>query len=130
MFYPFKWKKKNPTIGTQDKGGDSSIKTNIIIFSNSSACSIIFIYFLIRILALEENFLLQFQMDVSIVCNILSDENMRLIISLISYVLLFIWIFSSAISVIFSKACSKEERKRDFDKIFAHYDVVSTVIHW
>uniref|UniRef100_A0A673CZ15 Secretagogin n=1 Tax=Sphaeramia orbicularis TaxID=375764 RepID=A0A673CZ15_9TELE len=40
---------------------------------------------LARILALEENFLLQFEMD----------------------------------------ACSKEERKRDFDKIFDHYDVVS-----
>uniref|UniRef100_A0A8C4EVE2 Secretagogin n=1 Tax=Dicentrarchus labrax TaxID=13489 RepID=A0A8C4EVE2_DICLA len=38
------------------------------------------------ILALDENFLLQFQMD----------------------------------------ACSKEERKRDFDKIFAHYDVSKT----
>ncbi|XP_036929902.1 secretagogin-like [Acanthopagrus latus] len=41
---------------------------------------------LARILALEENFLLQFQMD----------------------------------------ACGKEERKRDFDKIFAHYDVSKT----
>lgn len=41
---------------------------------------------LARILALEENFLLQFHMD----------------------------------------ACSKEERKRDFDKIFAHYDVSKT----
>lgn len=29
----------------------------------------------------------------------------------------------------FSKACSKEERKRDFEKIFNHYDVVSTVIN-
>nr|XP_014352397.1 PREDICTED: secretagogin [Latimeria chalumnae] len=41
---------------------------------------------LARILALEENFLLQFKMD----------------------------------------ACSKEERKRDFEKIFAHYDVSKT----
>ncbi|CAJ1061752.1 secretagogin [Xyrichtys novacula] len=41
---------------------------------------------LARILALEENFLLQFQMDAS----------------------------------------SKEERKRDFDKIFSHYDVSKT----
>ncbi|XP_020490238.1 secretagogin [Labrus bergylta] len=41
---------------------------------------------LARILALEENFLLQFQMD----------------------------------------ACSKEERWRDFDKIFTHYDVSKT----
>uniref|UniRef100_H2TKC0 Secretagogin n=1 Tax=Takifugu rubripes TaxID=31033 RepID=H2TKC0_TAKRU len=41
---------------------------------------------LARILALENNFLLQFKMD----------------------------------------ACSKEDRKRDFDKIFAHYDVSKT----
>uniref|UniRef100_A0A8C6NP96 Secretagogin n=1 Tax=Nothobranchius furzeri TaxID=105023 RepID=A0A8C6NP96_NOTFU len=41
---------------------------------------------LARILALEENFLLQFQMD----------------------------------------ACSKEDRKRDFEKIFDHYDVSKT----
>uniref|UniRef100_A0A3B4ZEE0 Secretagogin n=2 Tax=Stegastes partitus TaxID=144197 RepID=A0A3B4ZEE0_9TELE len=41
---------------------------------------------LARILALQENFLLQFQMD----------------------------------------ACSKEERKRDFEKIFDHYDVSKT----
>ncbi|MGH0122589.1 UNVERIFIED_CONTAM: hypothetical protein FKN15_033680 [Acipenser sinensis] len=40
---------------------------------------------LARILALQENFLLQFKMD----------------------------------------ACSKGDRKRDFEKIFAHYDVVS-----
>uniref|UniRef100_A0A7N8XVT7 Secretagogin n=1 Tax=Mastacembelus armatus TaxID=205130 RepID=A0A7N8XVT7_9TELE len=44
---------------------------------------------LARILALEENFLLQFQIN----------------------------------------ACSKEERKRDFQKIFDHYDVVSTPTH-
>ncbi|XP_012659907.1 secretagogin [Otolemur garnettii] len=41
---------------------------------------------LARILALQENFLLQFKMD----------------------------------------ACSTEERKRDFEKIFAHYDVSKT----
>uniref|UniRef100_A0A803YMJ2 EF-hand domain-containing protein n=1 Tax=Meleagris gallopavo TaxID=9103 RepID=A0A803YMJ2_MELGA len=40
-----------------------------------------------QILALQENFLLQFKMD----------------------------------------ACSTEERKRDFEKIFAHYDVVTDV---
>nr|XP_012313957.1 secretagogin isoform X1 [Aotus nancymaae] len=44
---------------------------------------------LARILALQENFLLQFKMD----------------------------------------ACSSEERKRDFEKIFAHYDVVSVFLY-
>uniref|UniRef100_A0A7N6A446 Secretagogin n=1 Tax=Anabas testudineus TaxID=64144 RepID=A0A7N6A446_ANATE len=53
-----------------------------IQFTHNKIC----ILFLIRILALEENFLLQFRMD----------------------------------------ACSKEERKRDFEKIFAHYDVSKT----
>uniref|UniRef100_A0A3Q1JUU3 Secretagogin n=1 Tax=Anabas testudineus TaxID=64144 RepID=A0A3Q1JUU3_ANATE len=42
------------------------------------------------------------------------------------YVLLFLSIFFYATSLLFSKACSKEERKRDFEKIFAHYDVSKT----
>uniref|UniRef100_A0A665T709 Secretagogin-like n=1 Tax=Echeneis naucrates TaxID=173247 RepID=A0A665T709_ECHNA len=53
---------------------------------NSNTPCKICLSFSIRILALEENFLLQFQMD----------------------------------------ACSKEERKRDFEKIFDHYDVNKT----
>lgn len=78
----------------------------------------IFLCFSIRILALEENFLLQFQIDVSV-----------------SFIL-FVWwkhgarswCISLKIHLIYIslKACSKEERKKDFDKIFAHYDVVST----
>lgn len=51
---------------------------NILLFNNLNSCSIYF-SFTIRILALEENFLLQFQMDVSaLLLFIWLMENMRL----------------------------------------------------
>uniref|UniRef100_A0A3B4UT83 Secretagogin n=1 Tax=Seriola dumerili TaxID=41447 RepID=A0A3B4UT83_SERDU len=59
---------------------------NIFLFDSSDTPCKVCMSLSIRILALEENFLLQFQMD----------------------------------------ACSKEERKRDFEKIFDHYDVSKT----
>lgn len=39
--------------------------------------------------------------------------------------------FISSVSIVlmcWSQACSQEDRKRDFEKIFAHYDVVSWIL--
>ncbi|NXD16801.1 SEGN protein, partial [Nothocercus nigrocapillus] len=58
----------------------------IVVPKRVSSGQIVIYISLFRILALQENFLLQFKMD----------------------------------------ACSTEERKRDFEKIFAHYDVSKT----
>ncbi|KAJ6664442.1 hypothetical protein lerEdw1_007099 [Lerista edwardsae] len=59
---------------------------------------------LARILALQENFLLQFKMDVN-----------------------FSFLFKNSFILVSTiQACSTEERKRDFEKIFAHYDVSKT----
>uniref|UniRef100_A0A667ZDG5 Secretagogin n=1 Tax=Myripristis murdjan TaxID=586833 RepID=A0A667ZDG5_9TELE len=55
-------------------------------YTDAMVVTLYILLLLPEILALEENFLIQFQMD----------------------------------------ACSKEERKRDFEKIFAHYDVSKT----
>lgn len=94
----------------------------------------IFHVFPIRILALEENFLLQFRMDVSFFFMLLFHKfcnwiNIRLK-SMIKSKFLFNFFPSSRLVPCSSKACSKDERKRDFEKIFNHYDVVSTIIQW
>lgn len=73
-----------------------------------------------RILALQENFLLQFNIDVSmnefgIFCVSTSDRVSDLMEALIP-----------SVSFLPPQATSREERKRDFEKIFAHYDVVSS----
>lgn len=82
----------------------------------------VFLFFL-RILALNENFLLKFKTDVSsnfnpIFLGTFIYSEMNFIASFqTSWTLNLIWLF---------QACSLEDRKRDFEKIFAHYDVVSS----
>lgn len=68
-----------------------------------------------RILALKENFLLKFKMDVSLKSSWTCFLNLNLLKWIITLLMFHIW----------CQACSHEDRRRDFEKIFAHYDVVS-----
>lgn len=81
------------------------------------------IVFPFRILALENNFLLQFQIDVSVIFNLFMCLIMQTTADLIG--LTYSEHIHLRILSFFPKASSKDERRRDFDKIFAHYDVVS-----
>lgn len=64
-----------------------------------------------RILALKENFLLKFKMDVSLTC---FYKQPRFSDDVLSHD-----------QCVCSQGCSQEDRRRDFEKIFTHYDVVS-----
>lgn len=92
------------------------------------------IVFPFRILALENNFLLQFQIDVSVISILFTclmmqmNANADLIVfHICSYIHIFIIHILHILRIISFpfKASSKGDRKKDFDKIFAHYDVVS-----